>query len=190
MKVGVPWIIAAVGLAGVAVGSAQEDPRVARSRQIAAEFQQALGARLMAAIASGGPVEALAVCNLEAPQIAARLSDETGVTVGRTALRVRNPANAPDGGARSALEAFAAALDGGATEPPERFVAAADGGARYFRAIITQPLCVVCHGAALAPDVRAAVSRLYPADEATGFAVGDLRGAFVVEWLPSTGARR
>jgi catalase-peroxidase len=40
------------------------------------------------------------------------------------------------------------------------------------------------------PEVRAAVSRLYPADEATGFAVGDLRGAFVVEWPPEReGAR-
>jgi hypothetical protein len=60
-----------------------------------------------------------------------------------------------------------------------------DGGATYMQAIVTQPLCVACHGTALAPDVASALARLYPSDRATGFAVGDLRGAFVVRWPAS-----
>lgn len=175
-----------VGLTAASLATAQDDDsRAARSRQIVAGFQQELGARLTAALASGGPVQAIAVCNLEAPQIAARLSADSEARVARTALKVRNPANAADTSARVALEAFRRELAADANNVPERFEASPDGAARYMRAIVTQPLCLVCHGAELAPEVREALSRLYPADEATGFAVGDLRGAFVVEWPPA-----
>ena len=43
------------------------------------------------------------------------------------------------------------------------------------------PLCLTCHGAALSPDVEAALAESYPEDHATGYSAGDLRGAFVVE---------
>lgn len=177
----------AIGLVGVWLASScataqDDDTRAARSREIATSFQQELGARLTAALATGGPVEAIAVCNLEAPQISARLSADSGARVARTALKVRNPANAADPPKRDVLEAFRLELAADATKIPEHFETSGDGTARYMRAIVMQPLCLVCHGAALAPEVQSAVSRLYPADEATGFAVGELRGAFVIEW--------
>jgi hypothetical protein len=179
-----------VWLAAPCATAQDDDTRAVRSRQIVTTFQQELGARLTAALAAGGPVEAIAVCNLEAPQISARLSAESEARVSRTALKVRNPANTADAAARGVLETFRAELAADATKIPERFEAAADGTARYMRAIVMQPLCLVCHGAAVAPEVQAAVSRLYPADEATGFAVGDLRGAFVVEWSAEHENRR
>ncbi len=40
---------------------------------------------------AGGPVAAIEVCQTRAPEIAARLGQESGAQVGRTALRVRNP---------------------------------------------------------------------------------------------------
>lgn len=185
----------AIGLFGVWMAAScataqDDDARAARSRQIVTTFQQDLGARLTAALASGGAVEAIGVCSLEAPQISARLSADSDARVARTALKIRNPANTADAAARAVLEAFRSELAADATKIPERFETSADGTARYMRAIVMQPLCVVCHGAAVAAEVRAVVSRLYPADEATGFAVGDLRGAFVVEWSPEReGAR-
>lgn len=182
--------LVAVWLPSLCAIAQDDDARMAQSRQIVATFQQELGARLTVALATGGPVEAIAVCNLEAPQISARLSADSDARVARTALKVRNPANTADAAARDVLEAFRLELAADATRIPEHFETSADGTARYMRAIVMQPLCVVCHGAAVAPDVRAAVARLYPADEATGFALGDLRGAFVVEWPPEReGAR-
>ena len=49
-------------------------------------------------------------------------------------------------------------------------------------AIVTQPPCLVCHGDNIAEPVRQALREQYPADAATGFAVGELRGAVVVDW--------
>ena len=40
--------------------------------------------------------------------------------------------------------------------------------------------CALCHGSAVKDDVKAAVAKLYPKDQATGFEPGELRGAFTV----------
>jgi hypothetical protein len=162
-------------------GMGSDDPRLVQSREIAARFQKELSGRLMKAMSVGGPVKAIEVCNDDAPLIAAQLSQETGAGVARTALKVRNPANAADARARAVLEEFQRAVQAG-SPATERFDAAPDGSARYMKAILTQPMCLACHGADLAPEVTAALAAYYPADQATGFAVGDLRGAFVVEW--------
>jgi hypothetical protein len=168
------------GIAGS--GDTQEDTRVERSRDLATALQQSLGARLSTAISGGGVIGAIDVCNVEAPEIAASLSAGAGARVGRTSLRVRNPDNAPDDTARITLESFELEWQRDNGAPPESFVVAADGSARYMRAIPTQALCVTCHGPALAADVAAAIAARYPADRATGFTVGTLRGAFLIDW--------
>ena len=178
----IPCLLAALSAA------AQDDERVALSRDAAAQLGQELTATLLSALGTDGPVEAIGICNVEASPIAARLSAQAGARVGRTALRIRNPDNAPDAAARAVLAAFERDLAAGATAPPEHFEARADGSARYMSAIVTQPLCVTCHGSEIAPEVAAAISGHYPADQATGFAPGDLRGAFIVEW-PASGAQ-
>ena len=58
---------------------------------------------------------------------------------------------------------------------------------RLMRGIATEPGCLACHGAQVAPAVRTAIAAHYPDDAATGFAVGDLRGGLWVE-VPTTAA--
>lgn len=162
---------------------AVEDPRLAASRAAAGELQQRLGGELRAAIAAGGPVAAIEICQTRAPAIAAELSKQLQADVGRTALRIRNPANAPDHWQQQALQEFSRQLHSGmAATAVERFEVSADGSARYARAIVTDGPCLACHGAVLAPPVSAALAQRYPQDSATGFAAGELRGAFVVDW--------
>lgn len=168
--------------------AAQDDERLALSRDAAAQLGQELSAALLTALGTDGPVEAIGVCSVEASPIAARLSEQAGARVGRTALRIRNPENAPDEAAREVMEAFARDLTADIAAPPERFETRPDGSARYMSAIVTQPLCVTCHGSEIAPEVATTIAEHYPSDQATGFEVGDLRGAFIVEW-PASEAR-
>jgi hypothetical protein len=176
---------------GAAAGEPADWPEwVGTSRSLAMQLGSELKGELGRAIEQGGPVAAITVCKDRAPAIAARLSGQSGARVSRTALRVRNPGNAPDELQRAVLEQFAeqlAAAPAGsaAGEPPEAVfeIKGANGiERRYMRAIPTDALCLTCHGATLSPELAAAIQRDYPADSATGFAQGQLRGAFSVIW--------
>lgn len=181
-------LIAAISVltSGIAAGrgdAAAEDARLRASRELTRQFQQRLKAELEAAIAQGGPVGAIGVCREQAPAIARELSAAGGARVSRTALRVRDPANTPQPWQRDVLLRFQERMAAG--EPAdglEYFETPAGEGARYMKAIPTGPLCVTCHGNNLAADVQAALRGMYPEDAATGFAAGDLRGAFSVVW--------
>jgi hypothetical protein len=167
---------------------------VDQSRQLAMQLGGQLKAELTKAIAEGGPMAAINVCYLRAPEIAAQLSQASGARVGRTALRVRNPSNAPDDLERTVLEQFAADLGSGPIDRPLEAVFEIRRGdaveRRYMRAIPTDALCLTCHGKTIAPELAAAIARDYPKDQATGFEQGQLRGAFSVVWpapsLPPT----
>jgi hypothetical protein len=52
----------------------------------------------------------------------------------------------------------------------------------YVRPIVIAKPCLACHGdpAQMAPAVRDLIASRYPADQATGYKEGDLRGAFSV----------
>ena len=162
---------------------------VDQSRQLALQLGGQLKAELSKAIAEGGPMAAINVCYLRAPEIAAQLSQASGARVGRTALRVRNPSNAPDELERSVLEQFATDLGSGPVDRPLEAVFEIRRGdaveRRYMRAIPTDALCLTCHGKTIAPELAAAIARDYPKDQATGFEQGQLRGAFSVVW-PAT----
>jgi len=174
------YIFAVLVVANAA--AAQDDSRQQDSRALADLLQSELGARLMLTLSNEGPVEAIDVCQLEAPGIATSVSSGTSARVGRTALKVRNPANRPDVEAVGVLNLFQQQFNNGEQGPVEYFSAAEDGSARYMRSITTQPMCLVCHGGELEADVKAALAERYPSDEATGFVAGDLRGAFIIEW--------
>jgi hypothetical protein len=169
--------------AGNGDGTGEVDARMQESRELTRQFQQRLKTELEAAIAQGGPVGAIAVCREKAPAIAAELSAASGASVSRTALRVRNPANAPQPWQREAMERFEQRMAAGEPVDKLELFETPDGqGARYMKAIPTGPLCLTCHGSNLAADVQSALRSMYPEDAATGFAVGDLRGAFSVVW--------
>ena len=155
-----------------------------KARAIVKQFAGDLQAALKGAIEAQGFESAIGVCNLEAPEIAARLSHDSGWRVGRTALRLRNPANAPTPEELAVLQDFQARANGG--EPLAKMEHAAvitEEGARrfhYMKAIPVKELCTTCHGAQVEATLLQAIKARYPEDAATGFAVGELRGAFTL----------
>lgn len=163
--------------------SAGEALAVSRAEAAVADLGSSLREALMAEMASKGPVAAIDFCHDQAPRIAEAVSQRHGVKIGRVGVRVRNPDNAPSGWRGDVLATFATRAAAG--EAPQTLqhvqVDAAQGVVRYARGIRTEPACQVCHGAAVAAPVRAAIQARYPFDAATGFEEGSLRGAFWVE---------
>lgn len=103
--------------------------------------------------------------------------------MGRTSDRLRNPANASPTWVEPILAAYLA----DASNRAPRSVTIGPGREGYVEPIVMAPLCETCHGAQIAPELQARIDTLYPDDQATGFATGDLRGVFWVEYPVAIG---
>lgn len=153
-------------------------------------FQQQLLSTVQQAMKAGGPILALETCQVAAPVIASEHS-KAPWQVGRTALKVRNPANKADRWERKVLKDFARRQKAGEPLQGMNQAAIVKGEFRYMQAIPTGEPCLACHGQNIAPDVVSEIKRRYPKDKAQGFAPGELRGAFTLrQVLSSTGDER
>ncbi|MBE2889241.1 DUF3365 domain-containing protein [Geobacter anodireducens] len=167
-------------LVGTLPAFGAEGDAVARARMAADRLSATLRERVMTVMKEKGPAEAVKVCFAEAQKLTAELARTEHLSIRRTSLRIRNPANSPDPFERSALERLAAMKEQGSL-PGEMIVPARVGGKqilRYVKPILVQPGCLVCHGAedSIPPEVKTHLQARYPGDRATGFAAGDLRG--------------
>lgn len=153
--------------------SAPQAAQLAKAEQARDGLAKALIAELTTALKSG-PAAAVAVCSERAPALAAAVATEFGVRVGRTSMSLRNPQNKIPGWAQQQVSSGPAA---------PTFFAGSGGELATLFPIRLMPQCLQCHGKVddLAADVRAILASKYPADRATGFAAGDLRGWFWVE---------
>ena len=160
----------------VSIVSDTEPTNAQKEQMLAAkeELFSKLSARLQTAIGGNGPAAAIAVCQSEALQIAADVSAQYGLKIGRAGVRLRNPKNAPPQWARSLTQAMTAT---------PTFVTLSNNHVAALLPIKLQGQCLMCHGPAetIAPIIQNQLTRLYPRDEATGFHEGELRGWFWVE---------
>jgi len=148
------------------------------------EFAGTLKGSLVTAMKAGGPIEAITVCNQVAPVIATELSKKYGMEIARTSLKVRNQNNKADGWENDVLTQFEQLKENG--DPIQSLVFSeivkSDGSQemRMMKAIPTGKVCLTCHGSNIDQSVQKSIHELYPDDQATGFKLGDIRGAFTV----------
>jgi hypothetical protein len=165
---------------------AQEAPMLTDARKVAGAVPPKLLEVLNAQITKEGHASAVAVCNEKAPQMAKAASEQTGWAIRRVSLRNRNPKAVPDAWELAALEDFdrrAAAGEKPATlEKFEQVENATGKEYRYMKALPVQQICLACHGPSetIAPEVSQRLQTLYPADKATGYAIGQIRGAITI----------
>lgn len=142
----------------------------------------ALTATLKQGIKADGHAASVKLCNLQAPAITKASSAEGGSTewtVSRTSLKLRSPANAPEGWVEQVMKDFEVRKANGETAQAIAHTEVRDGRFYLVKAIPTKAGCLACHGSNVADDVKATLADLYPNDKATGFDVGDIRGVFV-----------
>ncbi len=122
-------------------------------------------------------VTAMGACSTMATQMKNEYNAKSGnVQIRRTALKYRNPANHPDTTDQEVMYRLQAVNN---KEP-----LAVDMGGNHYR--VYQPLqvqkaCLICHGSNISPKIAQMIQQKYPTDMATGFKLGEFRGAVVAE---------
>lgn len=157
---------------------------VERGRAIAGQAFALLSTNLARAIATGGITNALPYCSERAYPLTALVAASNQVTLQRLTHKPRNSTNRVSDVELEVLRGFQLSLGRG--EPPTPVVRALGTNlvSFYSPIVITNPLCLQCHGSErdIQPPVAALIRQLYPHDEATGFKLGDLRGAWRVDF--------
>ncbi len=157
------------------------------SRKVAMSFLKTLSGELKKEIEKNGPEQAVSVCKTLAPTMANQLSNQHGWRVTRVSLKVRNPLlGTPDAWEQKVLMNFDERVAKG--EKPEKMefsevVQEPQGPVfRYMKAVGVQPVCLACHGQKEMPEkIKERLSKEYPHDHATGYQVGQIRGAVSIK---------
>lgn len=165
------------------LANASDDAMLGEARKVATTLPPKLLAVLQEEIKKSGPEGAIPVCRDMAPKMAGEISQQTGWKIKRVSLKPRNEARAiPDAWEKAALEDFDKRAAAG--EPPTKLEKGENVGNeyRYVKALPVQPLCLSCHGPEdqISPAVKSVLSQHYPNDRATGYSVGQIRGAISV----------
>ncbi len=175
-----------VSCTGSIPGSEAKDAASKRAQQTAERLTGELLGELTAAMKEGGPIRAIRYCSGNAQELTAEVGREMGVSVRRVTIKPRNSADAPDDWERQVLDKFDASARKGLLQPDIAYeeVTRIDGRnvLRSMKPIIIRQPCLMCHGTErdIPADVDKLLKERYPDDQATGYVVGDFRGAVSV----------
>lgn len=166
----------------------QTEITLRRGRAIAAETFGLLRTNLQTAIQSGGISNALPFCSLAASPLTASMAEKHGVTLRRVTHKARQPSGKASEPELALLTHFESLMTAASiTNPPPPVVTNLVPGTLTFFApiVIGAELCLKCHGEP-GTDIAQAdldvIRKLYPQDEATGFKLGQLRGAWRIDF--------
>lgn len=159
---------------------AELQPRVARANEAIGELKKTLSGRLSTTLREQGPKGGIEVCAGEAQKLTTEVGTKQGVRLGRTSTRLRN---AERNGAPAWLQGYLERVSAQKAKDARPIVVDLGDHVGVAEPLPVLPLCVTCHGdpASLAPEVKSALAARYPADRATGYAEGDVRGVVWVE---------
>jgi uncharacterized protein DUF3365 len=177
-------IIISLATLSFSIKAADKQQMIEESQLAIKTFSTELKSKLQQGMKKGGPVTAIQVCHTTAANIAQLVSKQYGWNIGRTSLKVRNTKNTPDNFEKQALENFAqrqaAGEDVGKMYQAEIIEKDGKHTFRYLQTIPTGAICLSCHGEKIDAPVAAQLDKLYPHDQARGFKIGDIRGAFTI----------
>ncbi len=126
---------------------------------------------LLAAVGEHGFPYAITFCNEHAESLTSTYA-ENDATIRRASMRYRNPLNEPDSLERIIFTQFE-------KEGPSTKIILTQGEVHFIKPIFMQAMCLNCHGIPneqILPETLEKIRDSYPADQATGYAEGDLRG--------------
>lgn len=150
---------------------------IIKGNRIAKISFETISGELQKALASGGIENALRYCNERAYPITDSLAAAHQVSIRRVSNKNRNPRNKTDKMEDFLMKGFGIDLNEGNDLSPKLVLK--DDSIIFYKPIITQALCLNCHGVP-GKDITfsndSLIQALYPRDKAVGYQANQLRG--------------
>lgn len=150
---------------------------VIRGNAISKISFETISGELQRALASGGIENALHYCNERAYPITDSLALVHKVSIKRVSNKNRNPRNKADNMEEYLIKGFGIDLNEGNDLSPK--VILKDDSIIFYKPIITQGLCLNCHGTPgkeITFSNDSLIQSLYPRDKAVGYQLNQIRG--------------
>jgi hypothetical protein len=143
------------------------------------QFGNALKPALKKAIKTKGLEHAVEFCAVKAPEITKNINQQNKEwTIKRVSLKNRNPSAKPDNWERKVLKMFDKRQSNGESAKKMAYSEMVNGEFRFMKAQGVQGVCLSCHSKNIAKNIKSAIDKHYPNDKATGYSLGQIRGAF------------
>ncbi len=149
----------------------------------ALEAKTELGKNLKKAIQEQGTIGAIQFCQVEATKLTDSVSMMKNAVIKRVSDKTRNQNNRANNEELGYITSFKKMLASG--DGVEPIVNSEDGEVNFYYPIITNALCLQCHGKPneqIQPETLMMLKKLYPEDEAIGYDVDEVRGIWSINF--------
>lgn len=128
-------------------------------------------------------LSAIGFCSAKAEMITKEVNKELPeyASVRRTALKIRNDNNTPNALDIKVMKEYEASIAAKTFSPTDIKIVKEGDTTRIYKPLITQGVCLKCHGSNISKEVQNEITINYPNDQAVAFEKGSLRGVIVSE---------
>lgn len=151
-------------------------------KDLAIQTKSSLAKYLVAALSEKGTAGAVEFCNTKAIPITDSMSIVLNTKIKRVSDKPRNLHNSANEAELAFIKKWKEAKAKGEEQPA--IVTEIDGKMVGYYPIVTNQMCIQCHGKPytdIKSDALNKIKKLYPTDQAIGYAENEIRGIFVVE---------
>lgn len=152
-----------------------------KGMEYALSTKMVLGKNLMHTIQKKGTLAAMEFCNVQAYPLTDSMAKVHNAKIKRVSDKPRNPKNKADTKELKHISYFKNAIASGVEYEP--IVEYNDGAVQFYSPIITNTMCLQCHGTPkenITPEVLKSLADLYPKDEAKGYTKNEVRGIWSI----------
>lgn len=143
--------------------------------------QKELGKNLKGAIQKEGTLGAMEFCNVQAYPLTDSMAVVHQAKIKRVTDKPRNPTNQANDVELGYIESFKNTIASGDEVAP--IVTEENGQVHFYSPIVTNAMCLQCHGKPkeqIQPATMTKLQELYPADQAIGYTENEVRGIWAL----------
>ncbi|MFL1011949.1 Tll0287-like domain-containing protein [Flavisericum labens] len=150
--------------------------------EYALSTKKVLGKNLIGAIQTKGALEALEFCNIRAIPLTDSMSVSNNAKIKRVSDKYRNPNNNANSEELQYIDLYKKEVSQNNTIQPT--VIERDGKVHFYYPIVTNSMCLQCHGTSIDinPEIAEKILKLYPKDRAIGYSENQVRGIWSIEF--------